>query len=817
MGGKKKALYDPFARLARYTCNSQSYSKIAAETSHPGDFTDTGITISPALPRTEVGLSIQFRCSVNIVEGDVIVIHLPNFKGNSRVLSLEMRPHPDKINLAQHFQAYWSGDEKLKGRGKNGVPAKQQLLLRCIRRVEEQTMVLVGVPHGACIVSPDKLALNSTKIRIEGRVKNAENGRIPKMPFASCTEIKKKTLIEEIEAYSKSISGVVEGAGLSKEMRFVGEELCAEEVDQIADSIEGRRPFKSDLKFFIGIEAFHAYEDAGGFVKEIMEGTVRFLKERDPLAVHKEVARNWNVKIGAVVILEDLVACKYAGFYPKLSRLGILVVYLLMMTPGDVMRTFPGLTTAPKMSIYQELICAYRMRSLIGSSSDPTALPSRSEEILKKWNSVVAILLTATTLVDEADPLHHEEDVASKGATQRQATVTFAEADLQGGAPAVQSPYMCPPPLLYVGLKDLPSGELQYLKSLAPGDLYMFPNFVVAREEYKPLEELAAREAAIAHAESLAAAPQTPQSKKKAKKGKKSNSPAATASSLATARTEIAAEFESHFSIPDNAIVFKIRKTVECLEMTDISASPANREWLLPFSSSFRVVSVTVEEELNDLVHVVLDMQGSLSGVLQDECIPDGDRAVARMVTNKVLQETEKAEGVTPAIALITYYNIKLSMLRRLHPPTLLREQYLTHFRENKRASEAKQAIESGKVVWEVCVSPAQQLEEGVIKPSSWESMPRRYALIVENLFRTRSKQKFVWNEVPGGLTSLHLQEYTADYMGKGPRPIRRVVCKCITHEVLKSSITQLQAEMEATKKTLKKLTAELGANDKKK
>eukprot|EP00796_Vickermania_ingenoplastis_P009305 gene9305-6544_t len=850
--GKKKVLFNPYARLCKYTCSDESYKNTKPVYSHLADFTDTGITISPAIPKSEVGLSIQFRCTVHIVEGDIVTIHLPGFKGPSKVFSLEMRPHPDGLNMAHCFQGFWSGDEKLKGRGKNGLPNKQQLILKCIRRVEENTLVLVGVPLSASIISPDKLPLNSGKIKIDGRIRNTDGGRIAKQPFLSCSEIKKKmTIAEEMEIYTQHINGLVESVGLSKEMRFVGEELYDEEIDQMWEAVQSRRPFTTDMAFTIAVDTFRSYEASGGFIKCIMENTIRFVKERDPLALHKEVARNWGVKVGAVVILEDALSTKYAGFYPKLTRVALLASHLLLMTPADVAHVFPGLDTPPKFSIYHELISAYRMRSLIGVN-DASGTQNRSETILSKWQAFIAVLMIATTSVDDAEKRQGGDDDADQSKDsgdggQRAVTVTFAQTESDSLAQQQQQVYMLNPPPLYVGFKELPPSEQNYLKELQPGEWYMFPSFIVAREDYPPLQDLAARAAAAeaAAAAAAAAAANLHQNKKKGRKGSKGKGAKETAQFQAGAGIMAAAaaaaaaaagagagegpaadggegrpqsaEEEHNWTVPDNAVVFEIRRTVECLEMADLAACPSNKEWLLPLSASFRVVSVRVLEELNDLIHIVLDMKGSLGGAVLDEYIPDSDRSIANMVTRKVLQEAEKAEVTVPAIALLTYYNVKLARLRCFHPPTLMREQYLRHFREAKLQSEAKQSIESGAVVWQICAAPAQQIEDGIIKQAVWEAMNRKVALTVEYLFRMRSRSQLEYLDQPGGLTSLSFSTYMADYMGKGPRSIRRLVRKGISHEAPKPTLQQLMAEIEVGNKQLKQLTAKLGQDKAKK
>lgn len=873
-GKKKKVAYDPFQRLARYTCNIDNYKNSKLSYLHPGEIVDSSMTIVPAIPRTEVGLTIQFRCSVHVIEGDTFTIYLPDFKGASKLFSLETRPHPDGLDMARFFQAYWSGDEKRQGRGKNGVPQKQLLILRCIHPVEENTLVLVGVPFSIMLISPEKLALNSSKIRIEGRVSHSEGGRIPKQPFMACTEIKKKSLVEELDMYTQQMEEIVTSVGLSKEMRYVGEELCEEEIYQLSEAIETRRPFQTEMSFPIAVDVYRDYEDAGGFIKYMMENMVKFVKDHDPLALHKEVAQNWNVKVGALVVLEDLLATKYNGFYPKLSRLGILAAHLLLLTPNDVMHLFSGLSTPPKYSIYHELISAFRMRSLIGCGNDASTLPSRSEEIIEKWKAFISVLLTTTEGVDDVDnsskasplsdnirmtgdlmPINEQEDERADGkGNPRDASkhhVTFFSPESEGNEVQQKgNPYMFPPPSLYVGWKDLPPSEIQFLRNLESGARYIFPNFTVAREEFKPLQSLMAREKAQRESElNKGLSPQTGKTgRQKGRKNGKSGSSAAGKDSSGSPSLEGAARIgkrfsppvtgggaggvemsavgppgggeDDHtaFSVPDNAIVFEIVDAVECLEMADLSAGPANKEWLLPLSASFRIISVTVQEELNDLTHVKLSMRGSLVGPFLDDMFPTGDRTIASLVARKISKEIEKSEVITPAIALLALYNVKRSQLHRRNPATLLQEQYLMQFQEVKRVAEAKQAIESGVVFWQICVTPAQQLEEGVIKPPIWEVIPRKYALMIENLFRSRSRTKLNWLDVPGGLTALSLGgEYVADYLGKGPRQIRRLVKKSITHEAPKPSLTQLREDLEATKKVLKVISSSLSEKDLKK
>ncbi|CCW64359.1 unnamed protein product [Phytomonas sp. EM1] len=203
-------------------------------------------------------------------------------------------------------------------------------------------------------------------------------------------------------------------------------------------------------------------------------------------------------------------------------------------------------------------------------------------------------------------------------------------------------------------------------------------------------------------------------------------------------------------------------------------------------------------------------MRGSLAGAVGDPWIPEADAAVARVVVKKVRMEIKNTEAYTAAMAQLIYLNIRLQDRRQLHPPTRLRAEYQQQYHDVKRNSIAKQTTENGSVVWQVCVSPAQMLEEGVVKPAVWEAVPRKYAATIEYLFLGRSSTQFTLET--GGL-SVNLVDYTIDYGGKGPRPLRRLVNRYITHEAsFPKTYAQLVADVEATARQLDHLNAKLNA-----
>lgn len=831
---KKKEPFNPFARMCQSTTVGPVVAKDAsAGETKVGEISETAFLVTPNLPKANCGIRVQFRCTVRISENDLITIYMPGFKGPARLFTLSPQPTQDGVVLANCFLAYWSGEEKRKGAGKNGVPPKQTLQLRCVQSVDAGMLVNFFVPMSLGLTAPDKLATNSSKIKVEARLRCAEGGRVQKQSFLVSSEVKKRPIAEELELYDQLIERTVEAGGLGRAEREAGEAITREESDQLTAAALTPRGYPYALQWVISPRVFHSYEDAGGFIKRVMENTVGVLKRGDAMALHREVATNWGVKVGAVALLEEVLSTRCRSLYPHLSRGGLLAAYLLTLEPVDVGRLFT-ISALPQHSLLRELQSAFRTSGML--AGDPVggagnvALECRTAKLLRKWANVIAALLTVTSPVEEGSGggggmADSSTDApprpTSSGSSNGGRRVTFDErsnATFYGSVTRLRRP-----PPLYVGLRDVSSEEQEYLRGLAFDDCYMFPSFTLARQVC-PLPPSPAAQAEAAAAAAEGAAPKTITGLLKAMGGGGNGAAAAESEAAAAEEENNDAAASSNgdddddaepnaadIQLPEGAVVFELRNIAEALELCDISAYPHSREWLLPFCSSFRVASVTVRADLNDALHVVLEMVGSLAGGVVDDLIPEGDRNVAGMVANKVRLAHEQADALLPSVSQLVQLVIKRLERRQLHPPTLMRATYLAQYEEVKRASEAKQVVEAGTVLWQVCTHAAQTLEEGVVKPSSWELLPRKYLIPTEHFFLGRHRDRMVLED--NGFV-LNLNDFTVDYGGRGPRPVRRMIGRNITHsQPPPHTMEELVARNEELSKQMATLNAKLGLN----
>ncbi|AAZ10209.1 hypothetical protein, conserved [Trypanosoma brucei brucei TREU927] len=667
--GKKKAVVDVFARLGKFQPVGILNTNEAIETAD-AEVVDTVLTISPPIPRVEVGIGLQFRCSVPILEGDVIQLSLPGFKAKPTVFTAECLDSQGGL-LPTYFQGFWTGDGV---RGDKRASQKQTVLLKCVRRIEMDQHVSISIPFALGLVSPDKVALNASKFKIRGDVVHAQDGKILKQVILSTQEVKKRPVIEEINEY-KNLMLVMDKAGdLEKDDQFAGEELSVEELDHITESAYARCPYPVGFQWHIAVEVFHEYEECGLLLKTLMEGAISSVKKRDKLSLQREIAKNLGLKVGAVIVFQDVLNMLYGSLYPNFSSPVLLVIRLLTMEPIDIARTF--LVDPPQLSVAQEIYSYFRIGDAEG---------------MKKWEYTASVLLLV---------LHRESPSAP--------------------------PHTARPPLFY-GVKELPQEELRYLRSIPDGDWYMFPCFTMVRPNVNWLDEEA-------------------------------------------------------FAVPDSAVLFEIHDVTDAVEICDISMHPYDREWLLPMCSMFRVKSITAYDDRNGLTHVVLSSIGCLHGSVKDAVIPEDDQAVAKVVAKKLRGEMLEVARRSRYVAIHSYLTVRMQDRLRLNPATLVRAQYVDHYFEVKRSSQVKSTIEDGSVNWQVCTNPVQMIDpvEGVIKHAMWESMPRRFALLTEHSFlsRTRHKKTFELN----GIT-LDFVSFTCDYGGKGPRSIRRLVRKRVSHE----------------------------------
>ncbi|KPI90032.1 hypothetical protein ABL78_0892 [Leptomonas seymouri] len=849
------------------------------------EFTASELTVTPPLPRAEVALTLKFRVTVALTEGDVIYVHLPKFNGppaqqfglQSTPPTAESRNSGESINTATYFRAFWSGTTakvtsavhlvEFKRGKKGGAPPKQVLMLQCLKDVPSNTLLVFSIPRALGIVTPDKLPANSSKLKLEGpRIYMADNHRILKQIILVSSEIRKHAVVEELAVYEHCIAQVIRTGGLQPEDRQLCEQLSVEEVDQLWQAAQYRRRYPVPMAWTVAQEVSVAYEAAGGYVKRIVQNAITCVKNFDPLAVHKEAARNWGVKPAAMVMLDDFLSAQWAGLYPGVPRASLFATCLLTMEPEDVGRAFLTVPRLPSRSIAEELMSAFRMRATLddvssapGPARSPT--PSNAKEgnakkkdskteaatlvaeileksgsgnrcgqILDKWAALLTALLPASFVVDstaataenthggyasrnqsmiEGDD-HRSPKVgphvnfeysadgdgspyAAIGARARRASHRYNS----GGAMATsgaEGAVAClrPPPTLYLGYRDVPSDVQRSLKELKKGDWFVLPFQALARQ-------------------SLPYAAVTPSSLATAAAATQSRGDEAFVYAASSEGEENADDGAVVTVIPDNAVVVELRHVVEALELADVSLSPYNRAWLLPLATSCRVV--TVEEDQHEVLHVVVNVEGSLVGEVNDLYLPQSDRGLATVVIGKYLVMAELSEFYVSSFSLLTALYARHNERRRLHPPTLIRAQYLSHYNTVMRASAAKYNVEEvERVEWQVRTHDAQLLEEGVVKPAVWEPIQKKYMVTVEQFFLGHSR---ALRKLEEGTLSVDLDTYTIDYGGKGPRALRRVVDKLyVTHEAMPAETSAiLEAREEQYTKQLLALDNKLGIN----
>jgi hypothetical protein len=428
MAPKKKEVFNPFKTKA-VARNVDPPDDMLVEEMRPGEFRDTSLTFTPAIPKLEAAMTLRFRCTARIVRGDSILIRLPGFRGQASVFQLEARPHPENRVFVENFQAYWTGEEQPKG----GAP-NQCLMLQCRKAVEENALIVLGIPEAAMIQLPEKLGANSPKLKIEGTISHADGGgKIPKASIMECTEVKKRPVEEEIA----ELDGLVKSftaSGLSEEDMEIAQSISAQELDQVWEAARQRSDLEIGLQWKLASGLFRNYEENAPLAKTVTELCHTLSKKRVPLALHKEIAANLNVKLAVIIALEDALVGVHGSYYPELTRSGILVMRLFTMEANDLLRLL-GLTQN-SVCIYREILSAMRTINMEG---------------LTKWTSFIAAMMTITSKLTHIDTS------------------------------------LIPP--LYRGMKDVPQEQLQHLYSLKKDDWYLFPTFTTLTASAHYLDE----------------------------------------------------------------------------------------------------------------------------------------------------------------------------------------------------------------------------------------------------------------------------------------------------------------------------------------
>uniref|UniRef100_A0A7S1ML76 Uncharacterized protein n=1 Tax=Neobodo designis TaxID=312471 RepID=A0A7S1ML76_NEODS len=432
--GPKKAAYTPFTSRARAR-SLDPPSQLNEDMAANGEFRDTAVTFAPAIPKADVSLTISFRCTTRLVRGDTVTVRLGGFKSAvATVFCLEPRPHPEGKDFRDCFHAYWSGDSPPKG----GPPAGA-VFLQVRQTIEQNTLVIVGVPDTVHICLPDKLGANSAKLKIEGVVKHSNgpgpNGKIPKAPVLSCPEVKKHALDEDLTELQNAVTNITDDPQLhlgDDEIQYALE-TTQQEADHIWEAVRDVSELKVGLGFRIESAAWTEYKDYAPLTEMIIESYKEACKRFHPLALHKEIAKNLDVKVGQIVMLEDALFMLYGSKFSELSRAAILVLRLWTMEPVDLCRV---LCTATAPSVQREIVSGLR------SFHKPT---------ISKWALCIGTLMTTP------------------------------------GRLSLIAPELIPP--LFRAVKDLPSEAIQRILSLKKDSLYAFPNFATYVTETRMNDE----------------------------------------------------------------------------------------------------------------------------------------------------------------------------------------------------------------------------------------------------------------------------------------------------------------------------------------
>ena len=679
-----------------------------------GEFDATELYFNPSQSKGECSLTIGFRCTCKLVCGDTITIRLGSFKGGkAQVFALESRPNEDFENMLKdmheksrakqtspelRFQAYYSGDAPPKG-----IPP-QSIILRCRFAVEENMRVVFGVPESVRICLPEKLAANSTKIKIEGVVKHAQGGKIARSAFKVTDEVKKKRPIDvEIAELEELLDFYAGGRRLKKKKRkgsagadgeggdgeaaaegeegnedgessasdedayeddeddpdapeaidmAIVQEIGLAEVDQISENAHHRRQLSMGLRWVVESSVFHSYEASCQFAaRTLNEAYERAKRGADELFLHREIAANFGVKLSQVLVLEDCLNTIHGAYYPGHSRAAIMVMRLYTMEAHDLGHLF-GVLKAP---------CAYR--------EIHSAIRSKNAELLNKWAFFVLALSTT--------PMNLREYTFSRQVN---------------------------PPPLYVGLKDLPHDELVRMSKLRPDDFYMTTNFY---------------------------------------------------NCVANVNIE-----DDEFSPPDTGVLLELRGVLNAVEIGDCSHYPADAEWLLPMFTSFSVAGVENHPTKNHLIKIILDFKGSFGG-LSDLRLPpaateDRNRfkmAVSISGTGGISLALRKMAQTTARIVKCIGVNLRLRECRLREPAAaaLLHAKYLQQYASQTRQSRAAQNINEGLVKW--FYAPINTAPDGTRSVGGWLAMKHDLSVEVEvrYLMRTRALKAFEISKPNGG------------------------------------------------------------------
>jgi len=447
----KKVVFNPFLTRARARSIAGPGALGEDEKQEEGaEFRDAAVHYLP-IGKQEAPLELSFRCTHKLLRGDTIIFRLAGFKGQQACLfTFEPRQTVTDSKVdPSYFRGFWGGEVNL---GK-GAPPTQAITIQVRHEVEANTLVVLGVPEACHIMLPEKLPASSQKLKIEGSVKAAVGGKVPKTPIVhpGFDELKKKKLneidgdVEEVKSKIKEMEALA-GEAHEEEIQFA-REVTVQEVEQLWEEVRHFSELRWGLQYHMESHVFNTLEELIPVMQAVPRNFLDAAKKRVPLAFHRELAANLGVRVGTIVVLEDILFSLYGHYYlqppespmQSVKRSALLALRLWTCESHDICRLL-NLTSAP---------CIYR--------DVHSAIRSNNQAELKKWANFIGVLSS---------------------------TCGALSADLNNV------------PTLYHAVKDLPTAAYDHLKALPKGSIYCFPNFTTCSAE-SPKLDTAEGEAAV--------------------------------------------------------------------------------------------------------------------------------------------------------------------------------------------------------------------------------------------------------------------------------------------------------------------------------
>lgn len=440
--GPKKQVYTPFVTRTRCRSVSGPAGLGPDESQQPeSEFREVALNYGPPIGKMEAGpIEVSFRCTCKLIRGDTITLRLAGFKGQTPTLfTVDPKPGLTDNKLdGSFFHGYWGGETAIKG-----GPPPNAITLQVRREIEANTLVSIVVPESVHIILPEKLPASSQKLKIEGAVKHATSGKIPKAPITSFIELKKKKILDIEQDFQDMLARV-------KELEMIaGGEECEElqhardillpEAEQMWEEVRNVSDLRWGIQWRFETSICHSIDDLLPIMKSIPQNYLDVAKKKTPLAFQRELAQNLGCKVSLIILLEDILYSLYGHFYQaevsssanlSLKRSAILALRLWTCESHDICRIL-SLTAAP--CIRREIHSAVR---------------TQNQDELLKWAHFLGVMMTTCNTLGDLN--------------------------------------LVPP--LYRAVKELPQQEFDHIKALKKDQIFMFANFTEWSTEPPVLE-----------------------------------------------------------------------------------------------------------------------------------------------------------------------------------------------------------------------------------------------------------------------------------------------------------------------------------------